>query len=326
MLRSRRLYGDRLTADTSQPVVDIGIPTYGEPRFLREAIESVLGQTFTAWSLTISENGPGSTAVLAVVQPYLVDPRISYVTTGTNLGGARNASRLIQTGTAPYVALLQDDDRWGPAFLERHVAFLDANPSCGLVFSVAKYINEEGSVIHRFRVRLPVGLQDRRRLLRALYAHNFIGFNGSLVRRLTYEVVGPEFHPDVVFYDYEMFLRIAARFDVGFLPGSDAFSRIHTGQTTYEIDGAVGEHRLALLDAADEILPPDFPSRDRRRARSGALLRIAFDSLERGKLHRSLVNLRAAIRQYPFALLDPKVISRAVVSLWRRSILRRAWQ
>ena len=41
----------------SEPLVDVGIPTHGRPRF-REAVESVLAQTFVGWRLTISENGP----------------------------------------------------------------------------------------------------------------------------------------------------------------------------------------------------------------------------------------------------------------------------
>src|SRR5215471_276994 len=92
-------------------LVDVGIPTFGEPRFLVETIESVLRQTFTGWKLTISENGPGSAAVAAAVEPFLSDPRVRYVTTGKNLGGARNSSSLVQGGSARYVALLHDDDR-----------------------------------------------------------------------------------------------------------------------------------------------------------------------------------------------------------------------
>ena len=52
---------DKLGADAS----------YGEPAFLAETIASVVGQTFTAWQLTISENGPGSDHVRAIVEAEL---------------------------------------------------------------------------------------------------------------------------------------------------------------------------------------------------------------------------------------------------------------
>jgi glycosyltransferase involved in cell wall biosynthesis len=113
------------------PVVDIGIPTCGRPRYLVEAIESALAQTFSRWRVTVSEDGPASDAVAAAVAPYLADPRVRYVVTGRRLGGAAHMTRLIRTGTAPYVAPLHDYDRWAPEFLMRRVAFLDAHPACG---------------------------------------------------------------------------------------------------------------------------------------------------------------------------------------------------
>lgn len=306
-------------------LVDIGIPTFGEPRFLVDSIESVIGQTFEAWRLTISENGPGSTAVAAAVAPFLSDPRIRHVTTGANLGGARNATSLVQAGSAPYVTLLHDDDRWAPEFLARRVAFLEANPTCGLVFSSCDFIDDGGSVIHRFKVDLTEGMQDRKRFLRSLYLSNIICMPTVVVPRRCYEAVGPAFNDSVLFYDYEMWLRIASAFDVGYLDAFDASYRIHTGQTTHDIDLAVGEHRLALLDAVDGVLPADFPALQRRRARSGAHMRIALEAHEQGDRRRSASHLGKALKLYPLGFLDPKMALRARGSIKRRAILRRVW-
>ena len=306
-------------------LVDVGIPTFGEPRFLVEAVESVLRQTFAGWKLTISENGPGSAAVAAVMEPFLSDPRVRYVTTGENLGGARNSTRLVQNGTAPYVALLHDDDRWSPEFLERRVAFLEANPSCGLVFSSCEFIDDSGSVVHRFDVDLEDGIQERKQFLRSLYMTNMICIPTVLVPRRAYEAVGPEFNDSVLFYDYELWLRIASKFDVGYLDVVDASYRIHSAQTTHEIDLAVGEHRLALLEAVETILPPAVPPLHRRRARSGAHLRSAVEAYEQGERGRSASHLARALKLYPVSFLDPKVVSLALGSIRRRAILRRVW-
>jgi glycosyltransferase involved in cell wall biosynthesis len=306
-------------------LVDIGIPTFGEPRFLVEAIESVFAQTLTGWELTISENGPGSPTVAAAVKPFLSDPRVRYETTGTNLGGARNSTRLVQTGNAPYVALLHDDDRWAPEFLERRVAFLEANPSCGLVFSSCEFIDDAGTVIHRFEVDLEEGVQDRKRFLRSLYLSNVICMPTVLVPRRCYEAVGPELNDSVLFYDYEMWLRIASRFEVGYLDVFDASYRIHVAQTTHDIDLRVGKHRLALLDAVEGILPPEVPVLHRRRARSGAHLRSALEAFEQGDRRQSVAHLGKALKLYPISFLDPKMASLALGSMRRRAILRRVW-
>jgi glycosyltransferase involved in cell wall biosynthesis len=314
-----------VAAQTIDTLVDVGIPTFGEPRFLVEAIESVLAQTLTAWRLTISENGPGSAAVAATVEPFLSDPRVRYVTTGRNLGGARNSTTLVRTGSAPYVALLHDDDRWAPEFLERRVAFLEANPSCGLVFSSCDFIDDTGAVIHRFQVELEEGLQDRKRFLRALYMTNMICMPTVLAPRRCYKAVGAELNDSVLFYDYELWLRLASKFDVGYLDVVDASYRIHTAQTTHDIDLAVGEHRLALLDAVEDVLPPEVPPLHRRRARSGAHMRSALEAFEQGDRRRSAFHLGRALKLYPIGFLDPKMASLALGSIRRRAILRRVW-
>jgi len=311
--------------DAPEASVDVGIPTYGHPSFLAQSIECVLAQSMPSWRLTISENGPGSDYVRRIVEPYLSDPRVRYVATGSNLGGAGNSTSLLKGARAAYVALLHDDDLWEPDFLERRIAFLEANPSCGLVFSCCDFIDDHGTVVHRFAPRLREGIQPRRAFLRTLYRRNVICIPTVLVPRWCYDEVGAAFDGSVLFYDYEMWIRIAGRFDVGFLNVFDASYRIHRAQTTHAVDSHLGEHRLALLDAVDPALPNDFPALDRRRARSGALLRMAVEELERGDRHASFAQLRHALREYPLCPIDPKLAALVISSVRRRALQRKLW-
>jgi glycosyltransferase involved in cell wall biosynthesis len=294
--------------------VDVGIPTYGQPKFLADAIESVLAQTFESWQLTVSENGPRSPEVAAIIKPYLSDPRVRYAATGRNIGAAGNWTRLIQTGRAPYVALLNDDDLWEPGFLARRVAFLEAHLSCGLVFSSSDFIDTAGRVIHRFDSHLTEGVQERKAFLRRLYVGNIISSTSALVRRASYEAVGPAFNGSLLFADHEMWLRIASRFDVGFLADSDARYRLHPLQTTQRLRRHMGEHRLRVLEAAESFLPRDVPRQMRRRATYIALARSFVDALARGELRESAVHLGRALRLYPLGPLDPKVALQVIRS------------
>ena len=298
-------------------LVDVGIPTHGRPAYLAEAIESVLGQTFAGWTLTVSENGPGSNAVARIVEPYLSDPRVRLVTTGGDLGGAANATSLIRRGSAPYVAILQDDDLWASGFLDRRVSFLEAYPSCGLVFSACDFIGGAGDVLFRFDVRLKEGVQDRQAFLRRLYRGNLICFPTVLGRRSSYAAVGPAFSESLLFYDYEMWLRIAARFEVGFLEGVDARYRVHGSQTTQAVRFHIGDHRLALLQEAEKIVPPDFPRIELKRGTFKALTRASRDAFARHERQEGLGHLAAAIRTHPAAPLDPEFLRLAVRRLAR---------
>lgn len=133
------------------------MPTRGRSPWIEEAIESILAQTFGAWRLVVSENSEGSPECARALAPYLDDPRITHHVTGRDLGLAGNLTGLIRRGTAPYVALLHDDDRWRPEFLERRVAFLDAHPGCGLVFGHYVTIDEAGRKLDVSPPRLEPG-------------------------------------------------------------------------------------------------------------------------------------------------------------------------
>jgi glycosyltransferase involved in cell wall biosynthesis len=318
-------HGDPPPAD-DRVLVDVGIPTYGRPAYLAEAIESVLAQTLESWQVTVSENGPGSADIAPIVEPYLGDPRVRYVTTGRNIGGAGNSTRLIQTGRAPYVALLHDDDVWEPGFLARRVAFLEANRTCGLVFSPSEFVDEQGSVVYRFEVDLAEGVQDRQEFLRLLYRGNVISMPTIVVRRSSYEAVGPVFSDSLLFYDHEMWLRIAVRFDVGFLAGSDARYRVHRSQTTQLVRRHIGEHRLRVLDEAETYLPHDVPPLLRRQVRYIALMRAFLDALARGEPREAAVHLGRALRVYPLGPLDPKVALQVIQRLQRRAQDREFWK
>ena len=239
--------------------VDVGVPTWGRPQYLRETIESVLAQTFQRWRLTVSENGPGDEEIRAIVEPYLADPRVRHVPTGSEISAPENATRAVDAGEAPFVALLHDDDRWAPEFLARRVAFLESNRSCGLVFSHCNFINPVGALVFRRRVPLDEGVQPRDAFVRVLYHKNIIVMPTVLARRSAYDLVGSAFSTSLLFDDWEMWMRISARCDVGFLDVYDAFYRIHPRQMTHPEQARLGEHRLELLDAIDGWLSQDVP-------------------------------------------------------------------
>ena len=310
----------------SEPLVDVGIPTHGRPRYLREAVESVLAQTFVGWRLTISENGPESPVIRRMLEPYLADPRLRLVPTGTEVSAPQNATRAIQGGRAPYVGLLHDDDRWDRDFLSRRVSFLESNKTCGLVFSNCNYIGGAGEVVYGYTPNLREGLQSRRTFLRTLYRQNVIATPTVLTRRSAYNAVGPAFSESLRFDDWEMWLRIAVRFDVGFLDVYDADYRIHTAQTTHEAFSRMGEHRLEFLDEVDRWLPPVIPRVDRRRARSGAHFRASYDAFGRGERRSSAAEFVSAFRSYPVAVVDPKVAGLAFAALRFRVRQRALWK
>jgi len=306
-----------------RPVVDVGIPTRERPHLVLQAIDSVLAQTLSDWRLLVSENGPGGDETERAVAPYLADPRISYAATGADVGGAENWTRVIQHGDAPYVALLHDDDLWDPTFLERRVSFMEAHPDCGFVFSGNKEIDANGVVIRATEFVLSEGVHQPESIFPLLYEHNVMGQPSILVRRTAYDAVGPYFDSNFFpYWDYEMCLRLAARFPCGYLAVRDCSYRMHDVRMTFTVR-QFGKAYLETIDRADELLAerPQLrvAPRVRRRRRAQALLTTALDAIESGDRHAGGRRMAEALRLYPRVAVDVRFPTAILAFLAGRS-------
>jgi glycosyltransferase involved in cell wall biosynthesis len=289
--------------------VDVCVPTRGTAAYIEETLDSVLAQTFEGWSLLVSENGAGGGELEARVRPYLSDPRIHYSATGGDLGAAQNHTRLIQAGSAPYVGILHDDDRWHPGFLARRVEFLDAHHECGFVFGANIEIDEHGNETGRSRVVASEGQHAPEVFVPRLVEHNVIGIPTVLVRRSAYEAVGPEFDEHSLAFDYEMWLRLAFRFPAGYLHAWDSDYRIHAAQAT-RTTRRRGKERLHMYGRTEQLLagaPSIRVDRGlRRRQLAAAHLIAALDAVEERAPGRARGHLREAVRANPRSVFDTR--------------------
>lgn len=334
MSESRSAYGPGVELSSpyrlasSGPTVDVGMPAYRRPQFIAGAIESVLAQTYTNWRLVVSENGPGGGEVEAVVQKFTGDPRIEFVATGRNLGPTANWTRLLQAGTAPYFTIIQDDDQWDPEFLARRVAFLEDHTSVGFMYAGERKIDQHGRKIVPERTRsLPAydvadvlkdGVYSPREYVQSLYYYKLGGIHtpaicslGVMSRRSALDAVGPHFDEEYPFlyWDVELYMRMALRFPTGFMAIKDATQRIHHPSITSEhvFDG---EHWLWYHDYHSEWFCRELPGlrlpRQFDEIVADAHIMAALDALERGDRRNCAHHLQGAVRRTPGALRNPR--------------------
>lgn len=99
--------------DNSMPIVTIGIPVFNGAKYLSQAIESVLSQTYKNFKLVISDNH-SSDETEDICRRYLnCDERITYIRQSKNIGGFENYCFLIEKCTTKYFMLLACDDYYG---------------------------------------------------------------------------------------------------------------------------------------------------------------------------------------------------------------------
>jgi glycosyltransferase involved in cell wall biosynthesis len=296
------------------PKVSVCIPTYNSARYLAEAIESVLQQEFTDYELIICDNA--STDETPDICRRYDDPRIrtSRFDTLVNQGG--NWNRCLSLAGGQYVALLHADDRYFPEFLTQRVKTLDQYPEVGLAFGAVQWIDENGAEISQQSFRDEAFIAPAPEFYKELLFGCVINPASLVVRRRCYEMVGGFNEERLWGIDWEMWLRLSARYGVAYSPLVSAAYRIHSASGTSQglLTALNGDEDLVVLqnafreiDARTELahLAPLRSRAFRRLARR--TLEAAGYNCERGNVSGVRRNLRSALR------IDPWLISRPTV-------------
>ena len=122
---------------SNQPLVSVVIIFWNAERFIQEAIESVLVQTYSAWELLLVDDGAsdGSTAIARHYAGRHPE-RVRYLEHAghANLGMSASRNLGIRDAHGPYLAFLDADDVWFSNTLEAQVAILEAHPEAAMLY------------------------------------------------------------------------------------------------------------------------------------------------------------------------------------------------
>lgn len=131
------------------PRVYIGIPTRNRPVFVRDAIRSVLAQTYTNLRVLVTDNDsdPGIADDVRKHIATLADPRITFVSNAVADGERGQTLYNFSRCEEPYFMLLHDDDRLQPTLVERAVRTLEADASLAFFASGQNLIDDQGIVL-----------------------------------------------------------------------------------------------------------------------------------------------------------------------------------
>ena len=117
------------------------MPVYNGERYLREAIDSILNQTFKDFEFLIINDGSTDLSV-EIIESY-ADKRISLAHNGQNLGLITTLNRGFDLACGEYIARMDCDDISLPDRLEKQVVFMDNHPEIGICGSWVSAISDE---------------------------------------------------------------------------------------------------------------------------------------------------------------------------------------
>lgn len=138
---------EKISDNNYKPRVSIGLPVYNGEKYLEEALESILAQTYTGFELIISDNA-STDRTPDICQAYVIkDPRIRYYRNEKNLGAAWNFNHVFELSSGEYFKWAPHDDLLAPEYLSKCIEVLDNDNSIILCNSKVEFINEYGEVV-----------------------------------------------------------------------------------------------------------------------------------------------------------------------------------
>lgn len=131
------------------PNISVVMPVHNGERFLAEAIDSILTQTYSDFELLLINDGSTDSSAAIIDQYATQDSRIRVLTNAVaqGFGGEKACNAAYRQARGRYIAKLDADDIAYPDRMERQIQFLEANPGIFLVGSWLTIIDAEGNPI-----------------------------------------------------------------------------------------------------------------------------------------------------------------------------------
>lgn len=204
----------------SEPLVSIITPIYNGERYLLEAIESALAQTYQNFELLLVNDGSTDSSA-EIIRPFLKDLRIIYIEQ-KNAGVAAARNTAIKQAKGKYIGFLDQDDLWLNNKLEVQIAALEQDGSIALVHSRQDCIDVHGNKIDYDWITGVSGY-----CFRDMFKRNRIAVLTVLIRKTIIDKIGLFNEQLPGADDYEMWLRVTLKYPIKYIDQSLVFYRFH---------------------------------------------------------------------------------------------------
>ncbi|MEL6495170.1 MAG: glycosyltransferase [Cyanobacteria bacterium J06623_7] len=238
-----------------QPLISIIVPVYNpDAEFLRQAIESVLGQAYPRWELCLADDCSTKSYVWSILQEYAQkDSRIKVMQRSTNGHICHASNSALELASGEYIALLDHDDLLAPHALAEVVKLLSKHPEADFIYSDEDKVNTQN--IHSDPYFKPDWCPDT--FLSRMYTCHLGVYRHSLIK----EVGGfrPGFEGS---QDYDLVLRVTEKTDHIFhIPDVLYHWRIHSQSTAAFADAKTYAFDAGQKAIAEAIVRRGQPGR-----------------------------------------------------------------
>jgi glycosyltransferase involved in cell wall biosynthesis len=281
----------------ASPTVSIVIPAYNYARYLPQAIDSALQQSFPAHEILVIDDGSTDGTAQVVAQRYGGNPRVRYLhQPNAGLSSARNTG--VKNAHGEFVAFLDADDYWKPDFLREVMArFARLSEDFAIVATRVTIVTVDGATLPRKQLLADT---DYELTCADLLLKSRFSPSTAVVRRRVFAECGVFDTTLRSSEDRDMWIRIAARHRVWFCGQQLIFVRRHGSSMSTHADRMKTNTRRTLAKARQNPdiigLPPLFWC----RVNSFFRFQTAWMYFEEGRRAAALRDLFLSCLQWPW--------------------------
>lgn len=230
------------------PDVTVILPVHNGANYLQESLDSVLAQEFTDFELHVLDDA--STDLTPQIAQATGDPRVHYSRNPERFGLFKTLNRGFAEAQSPWVRIWAHDDRMLPHSLGAFMDFARTHPRAGMIYGDFFEIDPAGQrtgheeTYREQRMRTPeLALPRLSALLFFIYGCLPGNISTVLVRREAWQAVGGFLETIQQAPDYDMWVRISAHYEVGFIRKKVIELRDHPLQL-----GKAGQKQMTTIE------------------------------------------------------------------------------
>lgn len=217
------------------PKVSVIIPSYNYERFVEDAIDSVLHQTFRDFELIIVDDGSKDNSPNIIKKYCENNENVFFFTheNNQNLGLSKTVQLALKHAKGEFIAFLECDDIWREDYLARKVRIFEKYPQVGIVFNDVDVFGDENRInllkdfFNDCRARCIKKTYPTSLLIETLMLETISNFSSSVMKREVLEDLNFD-SPIAPYLDWWLFSQITARHDAYFISEKLTRLRLHT--------------------------------------------------------------------------------------------------
>jgi hypothetical protein len=230
-----------VTETATAPRVSVLMSVHNGARYLRDAVDSLLAQTFTSFELLVVDDA-SSDDTAAILASYS-DRRLRVITNESNIGLTKSLNKALRESRGELIARQDGDDRSRPERLRKQVEFLDRHREVVLIGTGARTIDPSGALVRarmHHRAQTPLGVRWQ-----LLFGNPFTHSSVMFRRAVVLDQLGG--YDETYYYnqDFELWSRVIAGHDACNLAEELVDYRMHSESIAGRREAEVIESRIA---------------------------------------------------------------------------------